>query len=488
VVSELVSLGITINGTLDVIGSVTINGQPVLPGGIDSVLPPIVLTGTTISLPNITISTNSPSTTYNDFQGYLAGGIASSGDYNVCMGGLSGHDLTTGQNNLFLGYNAGSNTTSGNNNIILNGNPIITTGDDNIIIGNNNSTSLTSLTNVRVLGNNNVVNYSSCNVIGDAITPTISNSSYMGNIRNVTTNSDILSYNTTTNEITYGSILATSPITFTSNTIAIPVANASTNGYLSGTDWNTFNNKLSTIVGTSPITCIGNNVAIPVANASTNGYLSSTDWNTFSAGPSGLLTSNNTWTGTNIFNNDTTINGNGSGTSSPKLYLTLDDFYTTINDPDNLFHIVQTTDNKCYYLEQSNLSTYSNHAIDINNTDYVFDTIQKIKRLNNGFIYTSTTFTQNRNLTFPCGATFKTGTGYGDYYSLNFTLFGGNTYPYYYVIDTEIPVYGLVFVKVNGVQVSTPYNLTSGKYYHCSVEKYNNSINGSVIIYHITDG
>jgi len=172
-------------------------------------LEPIEINSNVISCPNLTISSNNPSTTYNDYQGYLAGG-SGTGNFNVCVGRRSGSALTIGQNNTLLGYVSGYSLTSGNNNIMINCNAVIDTGSDNVILGNN-STSLVSLTNTKVIGNNNLVNHSNCNVIGDAVTTSISNSSYMNNIRQIN-NINLLSYNTLTNEINYQPISGSSTV------------------------------------------------------------------------------------------------------------------------------------------------------------------------------------------------------------------------------------------------------------------------------------
>ena len=219
-------------------------------------------------------------------------------------------------------------------------------------------------------------------------------------------------------------------------------------------------------------------------------YNPSTKLLTYDTTPSGssILPTNNIFTGTNTFNNDTTINGNGAGTSSPKLYLSLTNFYTTINDPTNLYHIVQTVDNKCYYLNQSNLLTYSNQAIDVMNSDYVFDTPDKVRQLNNGFIYTSSTLTADRTISMPNGTTFKTGTGYGDYYSVSFKIFGGATSSFKYILDSfSVSPTDIVYFTLNNVQVPAPVSLVSGQYYNCSVEKYLiPSIATSITRYHLT--
>lgn len=196
----------TLNGLLDIYASnIYIDGIPVVPGGfIDTAVPPLVITGINnniIECPNLTISTNTPATTYNDYQGYLAGG-SGTGNFNVCMGRRTGKSFTTAQNNSLIGYTTGDRLTSGSNNIMVNCNAVIDTGNDNVILGNN-STSLMSLSNVKVIGNSNLVNHNDCNVIGDAITTSIPNSSYMNNIRNITTNNNNLTYNILTKEITY---------------------------------------------------------------------------------------------------------------------------------------------------------------------------------------------------------------------------------------------------------------------------------------------
>jgi hypothetical protein len=164
---------------------------------------PLIRTLNDITIPNIKISTNTPSNTYNDFFGYLAGG-SGSGDFNVCLGRRCGVNFTTAQENVLIGYTTGDRITTGNNNIMINCNPVITTGSNNIIIGNNNLTTFTALSYSKVLGNFNNINHDTCNVIGNNITTQDILSSYMSPIRNVS-NTMMLSYNTTTKEITYES-------------------------------------------------------------------------------------------------------------------------------------------------------------------------------------------------------------------------------------------------------------------------------------------
>lgn len=113
---------------------------------------------------------------------------------------------------------------------------------------------------------------------------------------------------------------ATSPITITGTTIAIPKADTSVNGYLSSGDWDTFNNKADSISDTtynvtSPITLVGTTIAIPKATTSVNGYISSTDWDTFNDKSDSDTTYNATSpvdiTGTtiNVSQANTTTNG-----------------------------------------------------------------------------------------------------------------------------------------------------------------------------------
>lgn len=157
--------------------------------------------GLNVTADNLTISSNSPTTTYNDFQGYLAGG-SGTGSFNVCMGRRSGQAFTTAQNNSLIGYSSGDKLTSGNNNIMINCNAVIDTGNNNVIIGNV-ATNTPALSDVVVLGNNNLIDHDQVNVIGNGIATQATNSSYMNNIRNITTNTNNLTYNTSTKEITY---------------------------------------------------------------------------------------------------------------------------------------------------------------------------------------------------------------------------------------------------------------------------------------------
>lgn len=207
--SSLNGLSNLIPNTLDGLfqvncSSLTIDGVPVVAGGgIDTALEPLEISGTNaniISCPNLVISSNNPSTTYNDFQGYRSGGTGT-GSFNVCMGRRTGVGLTIGQNNTLLGYTTGDKLTSGNNNIMINCNAVLDTASDNIIIGNNAAFN-PALTSAVVVGLDNAIYHDSCNIIGDTITTQAPNSSYMNNIRNIT-NSNYLSYNTSTKEITY---------------------------------------------------------------------------------------------------------------------------------------------------------------------------------------------------------------------------------------------------------------------------------------------
>lgn len=207
--SSLNGLSNLIPNTLDGLFNVNatavyIDGVPVVAGGgIDTALEPLEISGTNsniISCPNLVISSNNPSTTYNDFQGYKSGGTGT-GSFNVCMGRRTGVAFTTGQNNTLLGYTTGDKLTSGNNNIMINCNAVLDTATDNIIIGNNAAFN-PALTSAVVVGLDNAIYHDSCNIIGDTITTQSPNSSYMNNIRNIT-NTNYLSYNTTTKEITY---------------------------------------------------------------------------------------------------------------------------------------------------------------------------------------------------------------------------------------------------------------------------------------------
>ncbi|MFA5772773.1 MAG: hypothetical protein WC974_08605 [Thermoplasmata archaeon] len=70
------------------------------------------------------------------------------------------------------------------------------------------------------------------------------------------------------------SISATSPITFTSNTIAMPAAATAQNGYLTSTDWNTFNGKSVITLGTTDAGTFSGTIVIKelIINGSGTGY------------------------------------------------------------------------------------------------------------------------------------------------------------------------------------------------------------------------
>jgi hypothetical protein len=113
------------------------------------------------------------------------------GSGNIIIGSLSGNQLSTGTNNVSVGH------------LGLSGGSV-TTGFSNTLCGNYNWSALSpiDMNNVNILGNSNVPNHSNCNIVGNLITTTIANSSYMNNVRNMT-NLMALSYNSATNEITH---------------------------------------------------------------------------------------------------------------------------------------------------------------------------------------------------------------------------------------------------------------------------------------------
>jgi len=96
-----------------------------------------------------------------------------------------------------------------------------------------------------------------------------------------------------------GLFSGTSPITYSSGVIGIDLASSTANGYLSSTDWSTFNNKVS------------------------NAYASSTFVSySYASSTYGLITGNNTWTGSNTFATTTARNLAINGTAGNG-YITL---------------------------------------------------------------------------------------------------------------------------------------------------------------------
>jgi len=185
------------------------------------------------------------------------------------------------------------------------------------------------------------------------------------------------------------------PIDYSANVISIGKASTSTNGYLSSTDFSTFNNKQNSVSSYAPVDFSNSIISMSKANATTNGYLSSGDWVAFSSSSAGLLASNNTWTGWNQYNGDVSLNGTNTYFSA------LTDFYTYVNNPNNLSYITKTSNNKTYSLTNQAQNYLSHIPIDISNANYTFDTTAKISNMSNGFIYTSQGMTANRTITLP---------------------------------------------------------------------------------------
>lgn len=252
----------------------------------------------------------------------------------------------------------------------------------------------------------------------------------------------------------------------------IPTATGSTTGLLSSTDWNTFNNKQATITATSPINFSSNIVSIPQANATTNGYLSSTDWNTFNAGSVDILPLNNTFTGKNTFNNDVTINCNGTGlTGSPKLLLSLPDFRTEVNDIDNLYRIVQTGANKSFYLSRFMNQKYSHYPLNLNDNPYTF-TLSTTEYLDGCYIYSGVYLTADRTIFLPINTQFST--VYGTNYACSFTILTATSVlnNFKWKIDkTGASVNTTMYVN-QVLQTSYPFFLSLNTPYICEVETF----------------
>jgi len=255
-------------------------------------------------------------------------------------------------------------------------------------------------------------------------------------------------------------------------TLNIPNASSSVTGLLTSTDWNTFNGKENVLTFSSPLSRIANTVSIPQANATTNGYLSSTDWNTFNAGSVDILPLNNSWSGTNTFNNDVTINCNGSGlTGSPKLILSLPNFKTEVNDINNLYRIVQTGANKAFYLSRLNNQIYSHYPLNVNDNDYTF-TLSTTEYLDGCYVYSGVFLTADRTIFLPINTQFAT--VYGTNYTCSFTILTSTSAlnnKRWKIDKTGTSVNTTMYVN-QVLQTSYPFFLSLNTPYICEVESF----------------
>ena len=266
------------------------------------------------------------------------------------------------------------------------------------------------------------------------------------------------------------SITATSPITVTGNSVGISLASTSTDGYLSSGNWTTFNNKENILTFSTPLSRSANAITIQQAGPTQAGYLSSTDWNTFSAGSVGLLTSNNTWSGIQIFSNLTMfndiVNFNNTG---------IVNFNNTVNfvslseipSADYLLGIDNT--GKTFKTKQYPTGT------DFNGTNYTFSTIAQTKALMNGFIYSSVFRIAPITIILPYhNLLYST---FGNITSFQFQLFDFFSGAAPILIDTSLfsNGTGLTSFFLNGVQSglfpATSFSLPFGAYqlYNVSV-------------------
>ena len=200
--------------------------------------------------------------------------------------------------------------------------------------------------------------------------------------------------------------------------------------------------------------------------------------------PTSLLSENNTWTGTNFFNNDVSMNVAGTGlTNSPKLSLTLPDWATQVNDIDNLNYLTQTSNNKCFSMTRFDNQKNSHYPRDINDADFSFTTPTEIESLDGAFIYTSTLLTANRTIFLPTRSQFSL--FYPSNYACNFSILSAPSAlnNFNYQIDVVLGIYTNLSIYVNQVLITAfPYTLNRLTQWVCEVESVN-TVAGVVVVY-----
>jgi hypothetical protein len=129
-----------------------------------------------------------------------------------------------------------------------------------------------------------------------------------------------------------------------------------------------------------------------------------------------------------FLNSDVSMNGggnlyikaDGSGlTGNPKLILSLPNFKTEVNDIDDLYRIVQSGNNKAFYLSRLDNQIYSHYPLNTNDSDYFFAT-GTIPYLDGCFIFSGINLTADRTIFLPIDTQFAS--IYGTNYSCSFTI------------------------------------------------------------------
>jgi hypothetical protein len=194
-------------------------------GGVSTVTDQLLFTTSSVTFANLTVTNITMSGQIN---GIYAGSRPGSGNYNVALGnGALDSAGVTGQDNTAIGENALSGVTSGDNNVAVGSNalPLVSTNGYNTAVG---STALASATGT----GNTALGFSAGQNLGSGdyntfigygfATPTnVSNTVFIGEsagepklklsetgafIKNVasSTSTNVLYYNTSTRELTYG--------------------------------------------------------------------------------------------------------------------------------------------------------------------------------------------------------------------------------------------------------------------------------------------
>ena len=227
---------------------------------------------------------------YNTLYGERAGQYLTSGVGNTCIGATNCNNVTTGNSNICLGYGAMAGESSGalSNNIVI-GNGIQSGASNRIIIGDTSQTSMdlqvipTALGGGVIRMNNNLSMNNTTAIANRQISSTYYNFYASNNVSSLTYSGRF-----------YGNL----------NSIVYDCPDTSSTGSSSHIFYN-YNNATPLASLTISNLGITSDTPQPASNNSTN-IVPTTAWvqGAITAGAgTNLIPANNTWTGTNAFNN-----------------------------------------------------------------------------------------------------------------------------------------------------------------------------------------
>ena len=187
---------------------------------------------------------------------------------------------------------------------------------------------------------------------------------------------------------------------------------------------------------------------------------------------SSVLSTNNSWIGTNSFQNDVSILANGTGFSgSPKLTLTLPDYRTQIAQPDELQYIVQSNFNgKTCYLSRNALNNlYDKWEINVSASNYDFTTsTTAIEQITNCYIYAVNLIT-DINIKVPNGIQYASADT-SPFFDFYFSIQGSNQNGFHINIIYDADVNTSIYL--NGVLTASPVALLTGTYYNVNASAF----------------